>query len=108
MAMLAMAMYLFIVVAYLFFVPAFQYKCIKDNSIIKTNTQLIYTLVRTNRGLTNGDTSTRIKVKQFIASDFLQRVTVSILTSLPFKNSYTLTFLPNHHFSYLYNCVLRV
>jgi hypothetical protein len=104
-ATLVMGVYLFIVVAYLFFTPKFQYRHITTVRV-KTNTQLIYTLIRTNRCMVNENKLT--KAKLFINTPVLLPGSISKPLPVRIQNDLALNFLIDHHFAYLSNRVFRI
>jgi hypothetical protein len=107
-SLLVSAMYLFIVVAYLFFTPKFQYKHPSGITKAKPNTQVIYNLIRTSRCMVGSNKPGRIMVKQHI----LHAVPLKANTSSPSlyytSNTRAIGFVADHHSVYLANRVLRI
>jgi len=108
-ALMVMVVYFFIAVAFLFFAPEFQYARSKaDTGRIKTDTQLIYSLIRTSRCIANNNKSEKVLVKQGCGF-FIQHLTgMNSLHTLWRNKPYFTFFLPDHHFSYLFCRVLRI
>ena len=103
--MFIMPLYLFIVVAYLFFTPEFQYRQPSGITKAKTNTQLIYTLIRTNRCMMNSSKQNRLPANPPALHAAILNFGVNKKQD---ENDCACNFLINHHFAYLANRVLRI
>jgi len=108
-ALLITAVYLCIVISHLFFAPKFV--AVRDpghNSAFKKNTELFYYLVRNDRSMFNESKPVKMFPKN------IPVFFVSILTgakSLPAiltGNTHLSQFLPDHHYSYLSNRIMRI
>jgi hypothetical protein len=108
MASFVMVMYFFIVVAYLFFTPRFQYKHPSGITKAKTNTQLIYTLIRTNRCMMSNNKLFKVLVKQHVAYASLLKFGINELPFSCVGNAVALTIPADHYPAYLSNRVLRI
>src|ERR1700743_2065041 len=103
-----MVAYLFIVVTHLFFSPNFhEDPNLRNNSILKRNTESIYNLIRTDRS-TFGENK---NVKTFVKSHpvfpaFL--ITAKPLPNVIHGNARLSQFLPDHHHAFLSNRVIRI
>jgi hypothetical protein len=111
-SLMVLLMYFSVVSAHLFFAPKFQYKQLTGKACSeKNNTQLIYTLIRTNRCMVNDNKVADALAKQFpgffislISGGSLPVVEVKVVNN----NFSPVQISPDRHFSYLYNRVLRI
>ena len=100
--------YLIISSAHLFFAPNFQVNNISGNSSFsKTNSELVYNLIRTNRCLFNDNKNLKTYAGK-APSAFVVHLAYDLsdpVKNLSFKNT---IFKADHHFSYLSNRTLRI
>ena len=102
------AVYLFIVVAHLFFTPNFHAgPDFGNNSILKRNTELIYNLIRTDRSVFDDSKTGKTFTKSYPGfSAWL--INIKPLFVAVHGNSHLSQFLPDHHHAYLSNRVIRI
>jgi hypothetical protein len=99
--------YMFIVVAYLFFTPQFQYRRSSGNIKVKSNTQSIYTLIRTSRCMMNNK-SVNVLVKDQIAHTTPLNFGVIDMPSAKVEHVFAFNYRADRQLSYLFNRVLRI
>jgi hypothetical protein len=108
-ALVLMPVYLFIVVAHLFFVPQFQTgHNYGRNSFFKKNTEFCYYLVRNDRSTFNENKTVKIFAKN--KSPFFISLLINASPSLTVTigGAHLSQFLPDYHHSYLSNLILRI
>lgn len=105
---LVTVLYAFIAVAYLFLAPGFQYRNGTEVSAVKSNTQLIYTLIRTNRCMANDNKQARGAVRAAAHSPIPLLNEKHKISSMQADSMVALNFVIDRHFIYLSNRVLRI
>ena len=107
LSVLALALvYLFITLAHLFLAPQFRGETIaRNNAVSKCNSELIYTLIRTNRCTfsENKTFQAPVKIQPVHFVPYLKPILVQGL-----RVAYVDYFHPDHHFSWLSNRILRI
>lgn len=107
-ALVLMPAYLFIVVSHLFFVPKFQVVPEPGTTAFQKDTQFLYYLVRNDRSTFNENKT----VKTFPKNRSVFFTSLLINTNPPrITAKYNLRlfqFLPDYHYSYLSNHILRI
>lgn len=106
-AMLAMGVYFVITIAYLFFAPKFQYRHISGKIKLKSDTLLIYNLIRTNRCMANNKPA-KTHTKGLTGKSISKFLSSGKLFALKAENKYCFEPSADHHFSFLFNRVLRI
>ncbi len=108
-ALVLMPVYLFIVVAHLFFVPSFQGNLNPDHKpVLKRNTEFVYYLIRNDRSTFNENKQVKNFPKRkpiFLISTLID---VNHLPVTEAGNASAFQFLPDYHHSYLLNHVIRI
>jgi len=108
-AFILMAVYLFIVITHLFFSPQFQADAATGHKqTVKRNAELIYNLIKTDRGLFDESKKSELSATKHLISFTSLSIHRNPLLSAETYNYYNCSFKPNHHFSYLSNRVLRI
>jgi len=108
-ALVLMPVYLFIVVAHLFFVPTFQGNVNPaHNTVLKRNTEFVYYLIRNDRSTINENKSAKNFPKNKPVFLISLLINVNHLPVTEAGNASTFQFLPNCHHSYLSNHVIRI
>jgi hypothetical protein len=108
-ALVLMPVYLFIVVAHLFFTPKFQAGPNAGNgSVIRKNTEVIYYLIRNDRSTFNENKTAKIFAKGKSIFSILLLINVSSKRTTSAGNAQFFQFLPDHHHSYLSNRIMRI
>jgi len=108
-ALVLMAVYLFIVVAHLFFVPGFQGNLNRDRGpVLKRNTEFVYYLIRNDRSTFNENKQAKNFPKNKPAFLISLLINVNHLTVTETANASAFQFLPYHQHSYLLNHVIRI
>jgi hypothetical protein len=107
-ALILMPLYLFIVVAHLFFSPKFQGDFNAGrNPVFKKNTELIYYLIRNDRSTFNENKQAKTFAKKSGFSTSSMICTNPLLSIGNFNKTY-FQFFPDHHYSYLLNHIIRI
>jgi hypothetical protein len=109
-ALILMASYFFITVSCLFFAPRFERDPSQHNNTaaLKRSTQLIYTLIRTNRCPSNDSKKVKTFARNCSASFISLLARPQPLQAVANSRDHISQFLSNHHYSYLSNRILRV
>jgi hypothetical protein len=103
-----MAVYLFIVVAHLFFTPNFHADPnFGNNPTLKRNTELFYNLIRTDRSVFDDSKTAKSFTKSYPGFSAWLINTKPLLVAVR-GNSHLSQFLPDHHHSYLSNRMIRI
>jgi len=107
-ALVLMPVYLFIVVSHLFFVPKFQEVPKPGTSTLQKDTLFLYYLVRNDRSTFNENKTVKTfpKNRSVFLTSMLINTTPSRITAK--YHSYPFQFLPDYHYSYLSNQILRI
>jgi hypothetical protein len=108
-ALVLMPVYLFIVVAHLFFVPGFQGNVNPDHRpVLKRNTEFVYYLIRNDRSTFNENKQAKNFPKNKPVFLISLLINVNHLPVTYTGNSTAFQFLPDYHHSYLSNRVIRI
>jgi len=102
-----MAVYLFIVVTHLFFVPHFRQDK-NNNPALKKTTEFIFNLIRTDRCLINENKKSDPSAKLQLITSVSNSIRFDSVSFVKSNNTFTYQFASNRHFSYLSNRVLRI
>jgi hypothetical protein len=108
-ASVLMPVYLFIVVAHLFFVPRFLGNLNPDRSpVLKRNTEFVYYLIRNDRSTFNENKPVKNFPKNKPAFLISLLINVNHLPVTEAGNASAFQFLPGYRHSYLLNHVIRI
>jgi hypothetical protein len=108
-ALVLMAVYLFIVAAHLFFVPNFRESYIAGhNPAFKKNTEVIYYLIRNDRSTFSENKTVKTFAKHISLFSASRLNSTNPLLANATGEACTFQFLPDHHYSYLSNHVIRI
>ena|SRR5579863_970004 len=103
-----MTVYLFIVVTHLFFAPQFQSGTPGHNPAFKRNNELLYILIRTNRGMSVESKSGKLFPKKLSVSFSSVLIHPKPLPHTLYGNDHISQFSPNLRSSWLSNRILRI
>ena len=101
--------YVFIAAAHLFFTPGFaDGNLLNQNSVLKRNTDLVYNLIRTDRCFSKDSKETVILFKDRPATNPSHSTDKCSRLLVKATSYYSNQFIPDRHFSFLSNRVLRI
>jgi hypothetical protein len=108
-AFLIMSVYLFIVIAHLFFAPNFR-DVLNSNhdAILKQNTSFFYYLVRNDRSASGENKSVKIFPRNRLPYSISLLTNQNPLLTKVTDNANHFQFLPDRHHSYLPNRSIRI
>ena len=108
-ALVLMPVYLFIVVAHLFFVPRFQGNLNPGRELVfKRNTEFVYYLIRNDRSTFNENKPAKNFPKNKPVFLISLLININHLPVTDAGGSSAFQYLPHHHHSYLLNHVIRI